>query len=366
MIIMKLPSIKKNRTLEIITHIIFWSLFFVLPLFMNQRESTDINWKRFAIDSIVPLSSFTIFYLNYLIFVPQLLFKDKKRLFFLLNVISISILVMGMHLWHELMFYDIMKPPRVHKIVFYTRDSIMMIFTAGLSVALRMSKRMNVLEASRREAIKSKMEAELKNLRNQLNPHFLLNTLNNIYALTVFNPEQAQTAIQELSRLLRYVLYDNQETQVPLCKEIEFIRNYISLMRIRIPERVRIETHFNVADDDRTPIAPLIFISLIENAFKHGISPSENSFISISFNKNGDTITCAIENSNHPKKDTDKSGSGIGLRQVQQRLDITYPGQYEWNTAVSEDNTVYSSILKINLNQENRRQKNETQLRNNR
>ena len=89
-----------------------------------------------------------------------------------------------------------------------------MIFTVGLSVAIRMSLRWSATELERREAVKSRTEAELKNLRNQLNPHFLLNTLNNIYALTAFDTEKAQQAIQELSKLLRYVLYDNQETFV--------------------------------------------------------------------------------------------------------------------------------------------------------
>ena len=111
-----------------------------------------------------------------------------------------------------------------------------------------------------------------KNLRNQLNPHFLLNTLNNIYALIAFDSDKAQQAVQELSKLLRYVLYDNQQTYVPLCKEVDFIRNYIELMRIRLSANVQMITKFDIQPDSQTLIAPLIFISLIENAFKHGIS----------------------------------------------------------------------------------------------
>lgn len=124
-----------------------------------------------------------------------------------------------------------------------------MIFTVGLSVAIRMSLRWSATELERREAVKSRTEAELKNLRNQLNPHFLLNTLNNIYALTAFDTEKAQQAIQELSKLLRYVLYDNQETFVPLTKEVEFIRNYIELMRIRCV--VRCQNQYKLSDSTR-------------------------------------------------------------------------------------------------------------------
>ena len=158
-----------------------------------------------------------------------------------------------------------------------------MILTAGLSAAIKLSRRWAQMDAARREAEKSRTEAELKNLRNQLNPHFLLNTLNNIYALIAFDTDKAQTAVQELSRLLRHVLYDNQQNFVTLDKEMDFIRNYIELMRIRLSANVRVETKIDVRPDSRTEIAPLIFISLIENAFKHGISPTDPSHIRIYF-----------------------------------------------------------------------------------
>ena len=110
-----------------------------------------------------------------------------------------------------------------------------------LSAAIRLSGRWVQVEAARREAEKSRTEAELKNLRNQLNPHFLLNTLNNIYALIAFDTDKAQTAVQELSRLLRHVLYDNQQNFVTLGKEMDFIKNYIALMRIRLSSNVTVE-----------------------------------------------------------------------------------------------------------------------------
>lgn len=184
---------------------------------------------------------------------------------------------------------------------FFVRDILSLIFTIGLSAAIRMSARWGQAEAARREAEKSRTEAELKNLRNQLNPHFLLNTLNNIYALIAFDSDKAQQAVQELSKLLRYVLYDNQQNYVPLCKEVDFIRNYIELMRIRLSGNVEVITQFDIQPDSRTEIAPLIFISLIENAFKHGISPTELSFIHILISENKEEIRCEIRNSYHPK-----------------------------------------------------------------
>lgn len=134
----------------------------------------------------------------------------------------------------------------------------MMIFVAGLGAAIRTSLRWRQAEERLIEAERQKTEAELKNLKNQLNPHFLLNTLNNIYALIAFNSDKAQEAVQELSKLLRHVLYDNQQTFVPLEKELDFIRNYVALMRIRLPQQVEVSVNLEVDSGGALQIAPLI------------------------------------------------------------------------------------------------------------
>lgn len=222
-----------------------------------------------------------------------------------------------------------------------------MVLLVALAMAIRMSQHMKRVDDLRREAEKTRSEAELTNLRNQLNPHFLLNTLNNIYALIAIDPDKAQGAVQELSKLLRHVLYDNQQDFVPLDKEVAFIKNYIELMKIRVSQSVNVTTDFNIDDNSRILIAPLIFISLIENAFKHGISYSAPSYIHILIEEEGGVVTCEIRNSYHPKSVNDKSGSGIGLEQVQKRLSLMYDGHYEWHRGTTEDGKEYFSIIKI-------------------
>lgn len=118
-------------------------------------------------------------------------------------------------------------------------------------------------------------------------------------------------------------------------------------MRIRVTEDVDIETHFDIKPDSQTPIAPLIFISLIENAFKHGISPTNHSFIHISLTEKDGQVNCVIRNSNYPKNENDKSGSGIGLEQVQKRLELLYPGRYKWECNLSEDQKEYYSSITV-------------------
>lgn len=231
--------------------------------------------------------------------------------------------------------------------IFACKDSISLIFIAGLGAAIRMSSQWQQAETARQEAERNRMASELNNLRNQLNPHFLLNTLNNIYALITFDTNKAQLAVQELSKLLRHILYDNQETFVPLYKELDFICNYIELMRIRLRQDVNVTIDIQVPENSQTPIAPLIFISLIENAFKHGISSTEHSFISIFISEKDGNVFCKILNSNHPKNQSDKSGNGIGLEQVKKRLELLYPEHYEWKKGTSQDGKVYSSFLSI-------------------
>lgn len=347
----------RSRIIEALIHIIGWGIVFAFPFVMMTRSGFTITWVEYLRHgSVVPLSFLIVFYGNYCFLIPRYLFEGRIRQYLLLNVLLIVCVTAGVHFWQEYAFHAYAKvedegrrhmgPP---KWIFIMRDFFSMILTVGLSAAIRLSGRWVQVEAARREAEKSRTEAELKNLRNQLNPHFLLNTLNNIYALIAFDTDKAQQAVQELSKLLRYVLYDNQQTYVPLGKETDFIRNYIELMRIRLSSNVQMTTQIDILPDSRTLIAPLIFISLIENAFKHGISPTERSFIHIHLAENETEVICEISNSNHPKNIMDKSGSGIGLEQVNRRLEILYPGQYTWQKGISEDGKEYRSRLSIRV-----------------
>ena len=345
----------RSRIIEALIHIIGWGIVFAFPFVMMTRSGFTITWMEYLRHgSVVPLSFLIVFYANYCFLIPRYLFEGHIRKYLLLNIFLIVCVTAGVHFWQEYAFHTYAKggdengrhigPP---KWIFIMRDVFSMILTVGLSAAIRLSGRWVQIEAARREAEKSRTEAELKNLRNQLNPHFLLNTLNNIYALITFDTDKAQAAVQELSRLLRHVLYDNQQNFVTLGKEMDFIKNYTALMRIRLSSNVTVETHFDIRPDSPTEIAPLIFISLIENAFKHGISPTEPSFIRIYFSETPHEICCKICNSYHPKNEADKSGSGIGLEQVRKRLELTYPGQYQWQHSVNEDGKEYESVLVI-------------------
>ena len=193
----------------------------------------------------------------------------------------------------------------------------------------------------------SRTQAELQNLKSQLNPHFLFNTLNNIYSLIQLDTDRAQQAVHDLSRLLRYVLYDSSSPYVPLAAEVDFLRDYIELMRIRQPRHVQVFVSLPATPSQR-PVAPLLFISLVENAFKHGVDNDRPSYVTIDLHESGDQLICRIKNSYFPKSgDSDRSGSGIGLSNLTRRLEMLYPGRHTFE--YGQNGEAYTALLCIQL-----------------
>ena len=353
---MTTPLDKKPTNRNLMLHLLCWAVLFFVPLFFHSSNDDWMTvWNRYARWLGNPLAYMLVFYLNYMWIVPRYMLKKKDwKMFILVNVVVLVTGLCVMDLWHWVSVYllpDIdAKPPKkiFNKFPRYFWAMLTLILIIALAVAVRTYQRWQHLEEERKEAEAARAEAELSNLRNQLNPHFLLNTLNNIYALIAFDQEKAQTAVGELSKLLRHVLYENQQDMVPLCKEADFMRNYIELMKIRVTDGVKIDANINVQPNDSTPIAPLLFISLIENAFKHGISPQGTGEIKVDINQVDGDITCEIHNTSYPKRENDKSGSGIGLEQVSRRLELMYPDRYTWEKGVTPDKTEYFSKITIN------------------
>ncbi len=350
---------KTNKFPEIIVHLMMWIILLGFPFFfINTQNSRTIYWRIYISSMLVPLTWMAMFYINYLWLVPKVLFKQKTYRYLATNLLFCIVFAVGLHFLQNT---NAASPPFRPKPtaseqremppiwIFFSRDLLTLALAAGLGATIRLNNRWKVAEVARQKAEKSKAEAELKNLKNQLNPHFLLNTLNNIYALISFDSNKAQKSVQNLSKMLRYVLYDNQADFVPLIKEAEFIKNYIALMRIRLTKDISVQTNINVSTESTTEIAPLIYISLIENAFKHGVAPSKSCFINISLFEDGTgKIVCEIKNSNYPKSHQDKSGHGIGLEQVHKRLELLYPQKYLWEKGITGEE--YRSLLVIDTN----------------
>ena len=339
-----------NKHLAGACHITLWAFMFLSPL--TFWRGTGITLEQYLMYCVDPLCLMIVFYLNYLYLAPKFFVSGKHRYDLLINLVLVTLLGIMLHLWKEYTntIYPVpgRHPDVIDDFTRTLRDSLSLAIFAAGSTALALAHRYVIADRKLKESEAALAKSEYLNLRSQINPHFLLNTLNNIYALTAIDQTQAQDVIQQLSKMLRHMLYDNQESEVQLSDEVQFIENYINLMKIRLSGSVDV-TFVTQISNPTIKIAPLIFISLVENAFKHGISPTEPSFVHITMVGDNTQLSVTIKNSYFPKDRQDRSGHGIGLNQVQQRLDLSYPERYNWQKGVSEDGKVYTSKITINI-----------------
>ena len=324
-----------------------WAFLFLSPL--TYWRGTGFHFMHYLMTCMTPLFQMIAFYLNYVVLAPKLFVRGKHRYDLLINILLLTTLGTILHFW--MVYVNSIYVPNsnipddaIGTISYIARNSLNLAIFAGGATALALARRWVTTDQKLKEVEAERATAELRNLRSQINPHFLLNTLNNIYALTVFDTPKAQQAIQELSKMLRHILYDYQQPKVALSDEVEFLQNYVNLMRIRLSDSVDVKFQTFIANP-QLEVAPMVFISLVENAFKHGVSPSEPSFIHIQIESADNQIVCDIQNSNHPKTANDHSGHGIGLVQVQRRLELTYPDHYQWEHGPTDDGIYRSRIV---------------------
>jgi LytS/YehU family sensor histidine kinase len=222
-----------------------------------------------------------------------------------------------------------------------TTNFFIVIFVAMLRFAVDWLE----LEAKRNEVENEKLTAELNFLKAQINPHFLFNTLNNLYYLAYSKSENTTEVIAKLSQMMRYMIYETNHPKVLLSKEIEYMQNYISLERLRLNDQIPIK--FEVTGNtENVWITPLIFITFLENAFKHGVNNSNpKAWVNIAIVLRDQECIYTVENSRTTEQKDGNEKSGIGLTNVKRRLELSYPGKY---TLVTED-TRDKYVVKLNL-----------------
>ncbi|WP_344928876.1 sensor histidine kinase [Aquimarina addita] len=317
-----------------------------MPYVLSYGQEQEIN--RLIIHFWIPLLfSAIIFYSNYFLFIDHFLFTKKMIQFVVLNTIIIISFILLKVVIEDSFFNDLLKrrsnsnsgPP--FKMFIYVQ---MLSYMAPLlfSIVLKTTKQWAKTESERKEAANFKLQSELQHLHYQLQPHFFFNSLNNIYALVDISPEEAKISIHRLSKLMRYMLYETNVELVSLSKEIDFMKKYIDLMKLRVSDKTKVSYTFPSAETD-IKLAPLLFISLIENAFKHGVSASQESTIDINLHCDETTVLFTIENNNFPKEINDKSGSGIGLSNIVKRLELLYPHKSSFKT-FEKDNSFIAQL----------------------
>ncbi|MBP5389819.1 MAG: histidine kinase [Bacteroidales bacterium] len=289
-----------------------------------------------------------IYFLNYYLLIPKLLYPGgrRKKWFYGVNALLIFALDFRFFFRSGEIPQEVLDTFGIDRLWTFYLISVLMavawqviIILLALGVRnIRRNQEMRVaFERQRRETA----EAELVWLKHQLSPHFLFNTLNNISSLTQIDPDQAQERIGQLSDLLRYALYDSEAAQVPLAAEMAFMDNYVDLMAMRCNGQATVEKDFAVPAEP-AEIAPLLFISLVENAFKHGVNARYPSFVQLAMRletpgpEGKRRVVFRCENSLFEKQGTDHIGSGIGLENMRRRLELLYPGKYTYAQSASE------------------------------
>lgn len=333
--------------MNITPHVLMWGFFFVFPMLFSDE---GINYPRLAIRNWVPLFfAMVVFYTNFLYLVDRFLVRKKIVVFFIINICLLILCIWAIHLTRGMLLADFMGErfyPRNPLRMIWFRHGFSMLSTIVISIALRVTGRWYAEESKRKKMENEHLKSELTYLRYQLQPHFFFNTLNNIYALVEKDPSMAQASIHQLSKLMRYLLYESGAEKVSLAKEVNFLKSYISLMALRVPKHVRIDIRLPEVQD-QVQVAPLLFVSLVENAFKHGIHATLPGFIHIVLKVEKRQLIFMVENSKFPKPASDQSGSGIGLQNLQKRLDILYPGSHTFTS--DNDENMYKTTLMLHL-----------------
>ena len=351
----------KSKLITIIIHILIWGIlgliYFSQPLFLSITLPYQLWIKQIIIWSLL----IAAFYLNSFVLVPKFLLKNKTGIFFLLVAVIVAVIVvlniyvdqwLNLHQLMEAAFHK-SGPPRHHKGGRDFNWDIAMIATTalviGISTSITAVQKWQKDKQVHQDLEQDRVSSELSFLKAQINPHFFFNTLNNIYALTHVDAEVSRKAIHQLSRMMRYVLYDTQNSTTQLSQEIAFIKDYISLMELRLTDVVKIDFSSPAALKDQA-IAPMLFLPFIENAFKHGVSATQPSHIGITIMQKENVIELNVINTIIKEQSNNlEEGSGIGLNNTRRRLDLLYPGKHTLLINESTVENIYLVHLTLNL-----------------
>ena len=336
---------KQYKLFEILVYTVLWLLVFSLPFFIYQDIGAGPHHQRFRayheIAKIIPF--FLIFLLNnYLLFI---FFREKKYwLYFsitLTAILLISFLSTKTQFFFQL--FDVPGPPMNRPRAFmnsplslFFNNALLSVLVVGFNDAVKIGINWMKDRKNFEELQKENFRTQLAYLKHQISPHFFMNTLNNIHALIDLDRDKAKEAVVKLSTLMRVLLYESEAEFISLKKEIAFVKDYIELMKIRVDENVDIQFIYPVSIPD-VKIPPLLFISFIENAFKHGIKAAGKSFIHAEYRVEEDSILIVQVYNSKAKRTGSMLQEKIGLNNAGKRLDLIYKGKHSYEISDLDD-----------------------------
>lgn len=384
-------NIRNIKTISI--HVLIWALVLATNFIFLESYVFNFDFTFHVLTWIVYIS---LFYLNYSLLVPVFLFRRKIYAYVAGSLILLSgaylinkelarnqfITVIkqmegpaGIHsplpdeFQHDPVDFrrfppqfdrEVLRRPELENMlrggrppgpgplsgrILYHLSGLLLLFLASTSTRVLLKFRDD--EKKQDEITKERISTELLYLKQQINPHFLFNTLNNLYALSIKAPGITPEAILKVSSILRYTLYKSDNSPALLTDEIDIINAYIDIQRMRSKNSLPVS--FNLTGDiDKYKIEPFILIPLVENAFKYGMADINDSFIDVQITIINDKLKFRVENKKSPVKESDPDHSGIGLKNIQRRLDLVYPGCHEFK--IENNDETFTVFLEVPLN----------------
>ena len=331
---------------EWLWHSLFWALFVLLMtlIFARFLGFEQALLRNFATCSVLA----PLVYINLYVLIERLLFKEKY--FEYAGIIVLLIIVSSplRALIDKQFIFNENNPLEMYSVAHYGTIVLSSVIMLGVTTTLKLLEAYYEKKTIAADLTRLKLEAELKFLKAQVNPHFLFNTLNNVYALTHLEGKAAAPQILKLSALMRYMLYESNENLVPLSKELEYIQNYLELQQLKneVTNRVTLVVNGN---PDKISIAPLLFIPFFENAFKHGdVLDNINGFLTATITIEANSLHFSIENNIADQTARKDAVGGIGLENVRKRLTLLYPDKHILEVQTINNKFVVHLTIELN------------------
>ena len=335
---------------ENLLYLMVWMVIILVPVLNSKMlEEVHVSLENILIAWLKIAPYLLIFIIHNSLIAPRLLLRKHRYVWYLVvNLLTITAVFSLVAIYEKYAPYDT-EPYILNGKASFTDLAIywnilLGFFMTGLNMGIKLLYRSLRDEQQMEELKRQNLQAEMDYLRYQINPHFFMNTLNNIHALIDIDTEYAKSAVIELSKMMRYVLYESGSETISLKKDIQFIENYIELMRIRYDSSIDICLDYPATIPNKVAIPPLLLIVFVETAFKHGVSYNHASFIHIRIGYRDDAVTAVISNSRHEK--SRPGTTGIGLENVKKRLALIYQDNYTLSIDDS-DPAVYTVKLII-------------------
>lgn len=321
---------------ENLLYFLVWAMALLVPILNSKMMSEEhvylvnvlIVWSKL-------LPYIIIFFINNALLAPHLLLRRKYISYVLISMVMLAVIFYSLEYYMDNIKhlpYAASDAQVVHGRAAFTDlawywNVLLGIFMMGANCSIKLIFRSIQDEQKMVEMERQSLQAEMDYLKYQINPHFFMNTLNNIHAMIDIDSEAAKSTVIELSKMMRYVLYDSENAQTNLSQEIEFMENYIALMRIRYMSEVDVRFEVQNPLPMGAKVPPLLMIVFVENAFKHGVSYDRPSYVHISLQCNKGYAICEVRNSRHVGLKVEKGG--IGLENVKKRLELLFGNRYQ-------------------------------------